>query len=151
MSLLYGRDLPTCFNEGQRVPTDKASHVYKHLMSSESYRQKSTPDCFFHPRSVCKHVTVQNQRGCLHPLGETPIQSKTCSCQPRTITLILSLCTTFVIINSCFSFAILILFYCWAGMVGAVVRSLPSDHKYPSSIPVMLTFKYFCDLLFRLS
>ena len=37
-----------------------------------------------------------------------------------------------------------------AGMVGAVVRFLLSDHKVPSSIPALPRFKDLCDL-FRLS
>ena len=34
----------------------------------------------------------------------------------------------------------------WAGMVGAVVRSLLSDHKVPSSIAAPSRFEYLCDL-----
>ena len=38
------RYLSTRINE--HLKTDKASHLYKHLMSSEGGRQKCTPDCF---------------------------------------------------------------------------------------------------------
>ena len=38
------RHFSTRINEN--LKTDKASHVYKHLMSCESGRQKCTPDCF---------------------------------------------------------------------------------------------------------
>ena len=38
------RHFSTRINE--HLKTDKASHVYKHLMSCEGGRQKCTPDCF---------------------------------------------------------------------------------------------------------
>ena len=37
------------------------------------------------------------------------------------------------------------------GMVGAVVRSLLSDHKVPSAIPALPRFEYLWDLRFHLS
>ena len=39
----------------------------------------------------------------------------------------------------------------WVGIVGAVIRSLLSNLKVPSSIPAPLRFEYMCNLLFRLS
>ena len=36
-------------------------------------------------------------------------------------------------------------------LLAQLVRSLPSDHKVPGSIPALPRFEYFCNLLFRLS